>query len=272
VAAFAAAAEAAALAPTAAPALATFRSSAAEDVASDDAVSSTSAAQPIDSETLTAGSTSSAAKQPRPQTSTSQAADDVQSAINQRVTAMLAVATKASESQVGAEIKKLDAGFTILQAKMDKIEALLGFQAKQPGPSEVAQMLTDLDQRWSSEIQAVKRELHQTILAHNHNADLMADHKSAIDKVAADIDSRTANSFGDVEMHSLHSLVATLQESEAQDRDCDAILIRGEALLRRAAAQGTPHAPGLPLPSQPPLTAMPSGRPAPAPGGLPPAL
>merc|ERR1719310_1262698 len=45
----------------------------------------------------------------------------------------------------------------------------------------VGQLLSKVEQQWGQEIRTLKQELHQTILAHNHNADLIKHHKDSID-------------------------------------------------------------------------------------------
>merc|ERR1719460_1648706 len=45
----------------------------------------------------------------------------------------------------------------------------------------VGQLLSKIEQQWGQEIRMLKQELHQTILAHNHNADLIKHHKDTID-------------------------------------------------------------------------------------------
>merc|ERR1719209_2810671 len=47
----------------------------------------------------------------------------------------------------------------------------------------VAGLLSKTEQQWGQEIRTLKQELHQTILAHNHNADLIKHHKETIDLI-----------------------------------------------------------------------------------------
>merc|ERR1719410_804159 len=74
----------------------------------------------------------------------------------------------------------MDARLDQLLGQLDGIE--------QPEPVEapldaqaVGQMLSKIEQSWGQEIRTLKQELHQTILAHNHNADLIKHHKETID-------------------------------------------------------------------------------------------
>merc|ERR1712217_712198 len=105
----------------------------------------------------------------------------------------------------------------------------------------LSKVLSDVEQRWEQEIKAVKRELHQTILAHNHNADLMADHKTAIDKIRAEIDEQPPmqSTESQQQLHEhLERLTKTLEHNRAQEHDIDALLRRGEVLIQRCSSLG----------------------------------
>jgi len=155
---------------------------------------------------------------------------------------MLANAARASESQVNAEIRRLDAGFKTLQAKVSKVEARLSLHdpgARSVQKESLLKMLLDVEQRWEAEIKIVKRELHQTILAHNHNADLMADHKTAIDKIRANLDEQNppVRLQSDQKFQEqLSKLAQTLQRNQAEDQEVDAILRRGDVLMKQFGA------------------------------------
>eukprot|EP00932_Pfiesteria_piscicida_P010924 SRR837773.21958.p1 GENE.SRR837773.21958~~SRR837773.21958.p1 ORF type:complete len:248 (-),score=93.09 SRR837773.21958:105-812(-) len=45
----------------------------------------------------------------------------------------------------------------------------------------IGKSLAAIEHQWGQEIKTLKEELHQTILAHNHNADLIKIHKESID-------------------------------------------------------------------------------------------
>merc|ERR1719444_213967 len=66
------------------------------------------------------------------------------------------------------------------------ISQLEGVRARPPseapvGSEAVGQLLSKIEQQWGQEIKTLKEELHQTILAHNHNADLIKHHKETLD-------------------------------------------------------------------------------------------
>jgi len=172
--------------------------------------------------------------------------------ISQRVAPMLAAAARRSETQVSAELRKLDTAFQSLRDKALRVETILGQRdtsARQLPKDGIAKALTELEQRWDSEIKAVKRELHQTILAHNHNADLMADHKTAIDKIRAELDERGGLPvrLEDPQLQqTLVRLSTTLERNQAQDQDVDTLLQRGELLMQSFGFGMAAPLPGMP--------------------------
>lgn len=180
--------------------------------------------------------------------------DAVMAAVRERVMPMLAAATRASELQVKTEIQKLEGGFASLTAKAGRVQALL--QERVAQQDTLCHTLFEVERRWDREIQDVKRELHQTILAHNHNADVMADHKTAIDKICTEVEEVGHLQFQSDAEHrfqeQLHRLARTLEDTKARDQEVDALLQRGEALSQRLGAMGTAHsaAVGVALPSR----------------------
>lgn len=166
---------------------------------------------------------------------------DMLAVVSQRVQPMLTAAARHSETQVGNELKKIEAAFKLLREKAARVEASLAArsQSNQQLPKDsIAKMLIDLQLRWDQEIKAVKRELHQTILAHNHNADLMADHKIAIDKIIGEVAEcdPPAHLESPELSEALTQLGGTLERNRAQDQDIDALLHRGELLMQRFGA------------------------------------
>uniref|UniRef100_A0A7S4T7R9 Uncharacterized protein n=1 Tax=Alexandrium monilatum TaxID=311494 RepID=A0A7S4T7R9_9DINO len=168
-------------------------------------------------------------------------------AVSLTVAPMLKAATRASESQVGAEIRRLEAGFQTLQAKVSRVEVLLGMGDRGSSLGQLDalnKMLAEVGQRWDQEIRSVKRELHQTILAHNHNADVMADHKSAIDRIRAEIGESGPPVQPEKEsqlQEQLDRLSHTLGQNRAREQDIDTLVRRSDALMQQFAALGVAH-------------------------------
>merc|ERR1719487_1404599 len=51
--------------------------------------------------------------------------------------------------------------------------------------------IAQLESKWGSEVKALKQDLHRTILAHNHNSDLMRHHRDALDEARRKLDAQT---------------------------------------------------------------------------------
>eukprot|EP00435_Cladocopium_sp_Y103_P038192 s2076_g10.t1 len=103
--------------------------------------------------------------------------------ISQRVNSMLGHATTSSEWQVRAELRRMQPSFTAMKEKIQRVDMLLNAKVKGKEPvsqENLDRFLANIDQRREQELSLVKRDLHHTIMGHNHNADLMADHKVAI--------------------------------------------------------------------------------------------
>jgi len=167
------------------------------------------------------------------------------------VTVMLETARRESEARVTAELRRVDQGLATLRDKIEQVETLLvtaeasrGGSSISTRPDALTNILSQIEQRWEQEILAVKRELHQTILAHNHNADLMADHKTAIDKIRAEIDTRgpfvqpRGPEFEVRLQEQLAQLAGTLEQSKVADQELDLFMHRGEALFQQLATLG----------------------------------
>lgn len=169
---------------------------------------------------------------------------DVLAAVSRHVAPRLQQAASASESQVRAELRRVEAGLGALQAKVSRVEALLGVAdhgAQAVRKDGVTQLLADVEQRWEQELKAVKRELHQTILAHNHNADVMADHKSAIDRIRTELEERGPPAQLERDGHvreQLDRLSRTLEQNRSQERDIEGLLRRSDALMQQFTALG----------------------------------
>lgn len=214
-------------------------------------------------------------ERPRADESVSQ---DMLNYISQRVHFMLGNITRSSELQVHAELRRVESSFAALADKIQRVEMLLSQKAveakgKEPVSQEnLDRALATIQQRRDQELAAIKRDLHQTIMVHNHNADLMADHKAAIERINGMIEEPTEDGLPplsqvhrkEIYQHLLQ-IGATLERAQGE-QDIDALLERGEAILLRvnsiiassAAAMYQPSMPG-----HPGLAHLPYGAPDP---------
>ncbi|CAJ1406083.1 unnamed protein product [Effrenium voratum] len=168
---------------------------------------------------------------------------DMLTYISQRVNHMLATATRSSELQVHTELRRLESSFAALADKVRRVETLLGKdKARHSEPvlqDNLDRLLANIEQRREQEMLSLKRELHQIIMVHNHNADLMADHKVAIDQISTVIEEPkegkpTAAQLHNRDVHQhIQQIASTLEENSQQEQDVDALLERGEVILQR---------------------------------------
>lgn len=208
--------------------------------------------------------------------------------LGERVVAMLQQATRSSEQQVSSELRKLDTELTALTAKFGRVEALLSQKGFPPAnqrampcmEDRITLLLHEVELKLDADVREIQRELHQTILAHNHNADLMADHKAAIDRIRSDMETHNLPALVAAQrteelLVPLQQLTVTIEESQASDQELDLLLRKGEALLARLG----PISRATPMPRNglaphfaghsPPLAPMP---PPHLPGAMPPGV
>merc|ERR1719236_304412 len=67
--------------------------------------------------------------------------------------------------------------------------------------ADLQKSIQKLEEVWEGEVGSLKHELWQTIQAHNHNADLLKHHKTAIDQISG----RATQSVPNPELEKLHS-------------------------------------------------------------------
>lgn len=100
---------------------------------------------------------------------------------------MLEQARIDTENKVKSELKGIWGRLQNIDAAVDDL--LLQLDAVEPADrsgmdmDSVSKNLAQVEETWGQEIKVLKEELHQTILAHNHNADLIKHHKETIDEL-----------------------------------------------------------------------------------------
>jgi len=164
---------------------------------------------------------------------------DVASAIGQQVEQMILQARKDSEARVKHDL-------TEVRARLQQMEGLIGgltdrvsrvrSRAQKPGtdPEHVDQAFLNqsihqLEQKWGSEVKALKQDLHRTILAHNHNSDLMRHHRDALDEARRRLDAQTQPKAEQVDAQ-IEKVDRMLRAGQAKQRALDALTERMTAL------------------------------------------
>merc|ERR1719506_1778217 len=82
-------------------------------------------------------------------------------------------------------MKVMDQRLDVLLGQLEGADAPAAEAAL--GAEAVNALLQKVEQQWGQEIRTLKQELHQTILAHNHNADLIKHHKDTIDSLRENV-------------------------------------------------------------------------------------
>lgn len=112
---------------------------------------------------------------------------EISGTIAAQVTRLLEQARLDTENKVKVELKQIRDAMGVMDNRLDQLLGQLdGLEprAEQPLDAEhIGQLLSQTEQAWGQEIRTLKEELHQTILAHNHNADLIKHHKDTIDSL-----------------------------------------------------------------------------------------
>merc|ERR1719487_968981 len=124
----------------------------------------------------------------------------------------------------------------------DKIEKLHVRVAARPSGDTIdrnslGQLLQKIEHRWGKELATLKQELHQTILAHNHNADLMRHHKDALDHLRTQLMQKQGQPAPQVTAQ-LGKLEQLLQQDNLKQRKLDS-LTQWVEMMEAQAVGGT---------------------------------
>mmetsp|Transcript_14046 Transcript_14046/g.33510 ORF Transcript_14046/g.33510 Transcript_14046/m.33510 type:complete len:324 (-) Transcript_14046:102-1073(-) len=196
---------------------------------------------------------------------------DVATAIGQQVEQMILQAKKDSEARVRHELNVARSQLTQMESHITELSERVtrcvrlnsGGTATGVDPAMtvdrafLSQKIKQLEQKWGSEVKALKQDLHRTILAHNHNSDLMRHHRDALDEARRKLDSQPAPKADQVDAQ-IDKVDRMLRAGAAKQRALDALTER-LTQLETQAAQMFPAAPGFGTTAVPPgLSAAPA--------------
>merc|ERR1719271_1498114 len=85
--------------------------------------------------------------------------------------------------------------------------------------------IIQLEQKWGTEIKSLKQDLHRTILAHNHNSDLMRHHRDALDEARRKLDAQSQPKAEQVDAQ-IEKVDRMLRAGQAKQRALDALTER----------------------------------------------
>jgi len=165
---------------------------------------------------------------------------DVASAIGQQVEQMIQQAQKDSEARVRHDL-------SVARQQLQQMEGLISDLGERVGrcvrnsgvgsqdPSQTVDrsflntQIAQLESKWGSEVKALKQDLHRTILAHNHNSDLMRHHRDALDEARRKLDAQTQPKAEQVDSQ-IEKVDRMLRAGQAKQRALDALTERLTAL------------------------------------------
>jgi len=171
---------------------------------------------------------------------------DVASAIGKQVEQMILQAKKDSEQRVRHELnvartqlQQMEAHITELSQRLERCVRLNTSGSPDPSVTVdrafLSQKIKQLEQKWGSEVKALKQDLHRTILAHNHNSDLMRHHRDALDEARRKLDAQPAPKAEQVDAQ-IEKVDRMLRAGAAKQRALDALTERLTQLETQAAS------------------------------------
>lgn len=163
---------------------------------------------------------------------------DIMVSILDQVKLLLAQARRDSEAKVKNELSSVNEVIQVLDQRLDAMITQLD-DAEAPQVVEqhtVAQALAKVEQQWGKELGKLKQELHQTIFAHNHNADLMKHQKESIDEIRAELEKLKPPSPERIKLAKAHlQKTDQLLNSQQRQRRLEPLFQRLAVLERRLA-------------------------------------
>jgi hypothetical protein len=155
----------------------------------------------------------------------------VASIIGQQVEQMILQAKKDSEARVKHDLSMAK---TQLHNMSGVIEELGGRVARctrnsaNPEHSQavdqafLTQKIAQLEQKWATEVKAMKQDLHRTIQAHNHNSDLMRHHRDAIEDARRKLDAQSQTKVEQVDQQ-IERMDLMLRQDLAKERALESL-------------------------------------------------
>jgi len=171
-------------------------------------------------------------------------------ALAKDVEKMIERAKRDSEIKVKSELSRIRKEIVTLSEHVTKLSQQVVANKNAPKPEEaggkgksppsesivdkrtLTEFVQKVETRWLSEMNILKQELHQTILAHNHNADLMKHLKDAMDHIRMQLDERNLLR-PDQWIRWMPHVEQFLSQSSQRDRQLQSINPKLDSLLLR---------------------------------------
>jgi uncharacterized protein YukE len=162
--------------------------------------------------------------------------------IGQQVEMMILDAKHKSESTVSKEVAKIKVKMEAMTKKINTIKDRVNkMELNGNGPllkTDLAKSIAKLEEVWEAEVGTLKHELWQTIQAHNHNADLLKHHKTAIDQIT----NRASESVPNPELEQIHAQLVqvdkVMQREQAKEQQFEQLMLRLTVVQQQLSAAG----------------------------------
>lgn len=167
---------------------------------------------------------------------------EISSTIEAQVSRLIEQARVDTESKVKVELGALRKHLMEMDKRLDQLDVTLeGMDPQESAETAldaepVGQLLSKVEQQWGQEIRTLKQELHQTILAHNHNADLIKHHKDTIDALRERCAKVSGSSAKTAEIQQQLNRIDQRLKQQQKQRKLEPLFDRLAALEPRAAA------------------------------------
>lgn len=125
---------------------------------------------------------------------------DVATAIGQQVEQMILQAKRDSEVRVRHEVQLTRTQLAQMEQAISELVERIGRCRKRGANGVDLSTVVDrefltakialLEQKWQQEVKALKQDLHSTILAHNHNSDLIRHHRDTLEEARKMMETR----------------------------------------------------------------------------------
>jgi hypothetical protein len=166
--------------------------------------------------------------------------------IQEQVKDLILQARKDSENKVKSELKIIGEAMKEMDSKLDLIVADLDSVDQEGDSGEptaansventaVLQALAKVEAHWGKELGKLKQELHQTIFAHNHNADLMKHQKEALDQIKAKMAESNATPSSPQLQQQLQGKIDQLVDSQSKAKRLEPLFTRLMAVEQASA-------------------------------------
>merc|ERR1740120_553287 len=153
---------------------------------------------------------------------------------------MILQAKKDSEARVKHELGQTRTQLQHMETLIGEVQnrVMTCVKSQDTGTKDASQTLdqaflsasvAQLEQKWGSEVKALKQDLHRTILAHNHNSDLMRHHRDALDDVRRKLDAQTQPMAEQVDVQ-IEKMDRVLRHGQTKQRAIDVLTVQLTAL------------------------------------------